>query len=320
MEVLREEEAKSKNRVPGIVEVGALAAATTVRAHNPTSDLRPSYNDEYIDKNLIEQKSQTPLVIPVESPIKRKMNTNTRLIWIVSLLPIILFATTTVFKMWKSEVKENNEESPEVGAEESAEVGAEGSAEVGAEGSSVVGAEESAVVGAEGSAEVGAEGSAEVGAEESAKVRIVESLKQEILDYEDKIKSKIREILELQRCIAVDVENDELSVVKELSSVRTLERHMKELMSGTTYRLLELCKNNEGRDAAFEYTLEMIIRIWKFMDESNIKSGYYSFFVQTQKYYYHYLSGNEKKMVVDRFEREFPNSNRNGQLFYGNLW
>jgi len=312
MEVLREEEAKSKNRVPGIVEVGALAAATTVRAHNPTSDLRPSYNDEYIDKNLIEQKSQTPLVIPVESPIKRKMNTNTRLIWIVSLLPIILFATTTVFKMWKSEEKENNEESAEVGAEGSAEVGAEGSAEVGAEGSAEVGAEESA--------EVGAEESAVVGAEESAEVGTVESLKQEILDYEDKIKSKIREILELQRCIAVDVENDELSVVKELSSVRTLERHMKELMSGTTYRLLELCKNNEGRDAAFEYTLEMIIRIWKFMDESNIKSGYYSFFVQTQKYYYHYLSGNEKKMVVDRFEREFPNSNRNGQLFYGNLW
>jgi len=102
MEVLREEGAKSKNRVPGIVEAGALAIATTVTPHNPTFDLRPSCNEEYIDEKLIGHKPQ----IPVEPPIERKMNTSTRFM-IVSLLPILIpiyifVFSTTAFIMGKS--------------------------------------------------------------------------------------------------------------------------------------------------------------------------------------------------------------------------
>jgi len=110
MEVLREEQgAKSENRMPSIVEAGALAVATTVTPHNPTFDLKSSYNEEYIDEKLIGHKPQ----IPVEPPIERKMNTSTRFM-IVSLLPLLIpifVCATTVFKMGKS--KENVIEEPE---------------------------------------------------------------------------------------------------------------------------------------------------------------------------------------------------------------
>jgi len=99
MGVLREVEAKSENRVLGIVEAGALAVANTVKHHNLTTDHRLSHNE-----NLIEQKPHT-MVLPIESSIEPKMrplvNTNIRPIWFVSFLPIILFATY-VFKLWKT--------------------------------------------------------------------------------------------------------------------------------------------------------------------------------------------------------------------------
>jgi len=99
MEVLREpQRPKSKHRMPGIVEAGALAIAATIKHHNPTSDLWPSYNDEYIDEKLIERPKMRPYV-----------NTNIRPIWILSLLPIIIFATY-VFKMWKSEKEKKENE------------------------------------------------------------------------------------------------------------------------------------------------------------------------------------------------------------------
>jgi len=100
MEVFREVHGpKSKNRMPGIVEAGALAIATTVKHHNPTFEFRPSYNDE----KLIEQKPHT-MVIPVEPPLKWKINTSTRLMTVslVTVVAIILLAST-VFKKWKSE-------------------------------------------------------------------------------------------------------------------------------------------------------------------------------------------------------------------------
>jgi len=117
MEVLREKEAKSKNRMPGLVKAGALAMATTVKPHNPTSDRSPSSNDKGVEKLIEKHQTMAP---SVEPPIRPRMNTNISPLLIVpSTFLSILFAIF-VFKMWKSGHNEN-QESGENDNEESGE-------------------------------------------------------------------------------------------------------------------------------------------------------------------------------------------------------
>merc|ERR1711967_162948 len=115
MDVLRKKEAKSKNRMPGLVKAGALAMATTVKPHNPTSDRSPSSNDKGVEKLIEKHQTMAP---PVESPIRPRMNTNIRPLLIVpSTFLSILFAIF-VFKMWKSGDNENQESGDNVNQEQ----------------------------------------------------------------------------------------------------------------------------------------------------------------------------------------------------------
>jgi len=96
MEVLRKVETKFKNRKPGLVKAGALAAATTVKDHSLTSnyDIKLSNYDE-------EPRRYFPLPVPPKRP-SRPVNTNIQHNLNISLVLMILFATSGLL-LWNGE-------------------------------------------------------------------------------------------------------------------------------------------------------------------------------------------------------------------------
>jgi len=101
MEFMRKAEAKSKeskDRMPNIVEAGALAAATTVKPHSLTSNNDITPVASFYNKDLIEEPFFN---IPVPKMPPRRVNTIQHNLNIS--LGLMILLATSGFVMWNGE-------------------------------------------------------------------------------------------------------------------------------------------------------------------------------------------------------------------------
>jgi len=102
MECTRKEEEKPKKRMPGIVEAGALAIVSNVE-HVPTSKYdipspsNESFHYEEGNSGLIEPMPPSPNILKMPSA----GNTSIKSKLIIPSVSLFLFATITMFVMWK---------------------------------------------------------------------------------------------------------------------------------------------------------------------------------------------------------------------------